>query len=106
MTDNTENLIKEIKEIATNIIEKDITTVRGFSERQVEAIAKQAELIKIGVISGDIDEDLLDFFLEGLEAMVQNFINTLKGLLLVTLEKLWNSIITILYSAIGINIED
>ncbi|WAC03216.1 hypothetical protein N7U66_06455 [Lacinutrix neustonica] len=53
---------------------------------------------------GDIDEDLLDFFLEGLEAMVQNFIHTLKGLLLVTLEKLWNSIITILYSAIGIEV--
>lgn len=105
MTDNTKNLIQEIKAIATSIIEKDITTVRGFSERQVEAIAKQTELIQIGVLSGDIDEDLLDFFLEGLEAMVQNFINTLKGLLLVTLEKLWNSIIILLYEAIGIEIE-
>ncbi|WP_044403792.1 hypothetical protein [Lacinutrix sp. Hel_I_90] len=105
MTDNTRNLIQEIKAIATSIIEKDITTVRGFSERQIEAIAKQTELIQIGVLSGDIDEDLLDFFLEGLEAMVQNFINTLKGLLLVTLEKLWNSIIVLLYEAIGIDIE-
>lgn len=105
MTDNTTNLITEIKTIASSIIEKDITTVRGFSERQLEAIAKQTELIQLGALSGDIDDDLLDFFLGGLDAMLQNFINTLKGLLLVTLEKLWNAIIVVLYKAIGLDIE-
>jgi len=76
MTEDTGNLIEEIKDLATTIIKKDIDTVRGFSGRQVEAISKQTELIKIGYATGDIDDELLDFFLEGLEAMVHNFINT------------------------------
>jgi len=105
MTEDTGNLIEEIKDLATTIIKKDINTVRGFSGRQVEAIARQTELIKIGHAAGEIDNELLIFFLEGLEAMVHNFINTLKGILLVTLEKLWNGIIQVLYKAIGLSFE-
>ena len=102
MADNDTNIINEIKDIASGILEKDISTVRGFSERQVEAIAKQTVIIQEGIANGDIDEDLREFFLDGLEAMALNFVNTLKGILMVTLEKLWNALVNFLYKAVGV----
>ncbi|WP_410004299.1 hypothetical protein [Aequorivita nionensis] len=102
MADDVTTIITDIKNIASDILEKDVSVVRGFSERQVEAIAKQTVLIQKGVESGDIDEDLREFFLDGLEAMALNFVNTLKGILMVTLEKLWNALVNFLYKAVGI----
>lgn len=102
MADNVTNIINEIKDIASGILEKDISAVRGFSERQVEAIAKQTVIIQEGIANGDIDEDLREFFLDGLEAMALNFVNTLKGILMVTLEKLWNALVNFLYKAVGV----
>ena len=101
MDTDVATIISEIKTIASGILEKDVSTVRGFSERQVEAIAKQTVIIQKGVANGDIDEDLREFFLDGLEAMALNFVNTLKGILMVTLEKLWNAIVGFLYKAVG-----
>ena len=100
MDENVLEIINNIKEVATNILEKDISTVRGFSERQVEAIAKQTIIIQKGVLNGDIDDDLKEFFLDGLEAMALNFVNTLKGILSVTIEKVWNAIVDTLWNAI------
>lgn len=102
MAENVANIITEIKDIASGILEKDISTVRGFSERQVEAIAQQTVIIQKGIANGDIDEDLREFFLDGLEAMALNFVNTLKGIMMVTIEKLWNALMKFLYKAVGV----
>ncbi len=102
MPESVATIITDIKDIAAGGLEKDISTIRGFSERQVEALAKQTVLIQKGVESGDIDEDLRGFFLDGLEAMALNFVNTLKGILRVTLEKLWNALVKFLYKAVGV----
>ena len=102
MPESVTTIITEIKDIASGILAKDISTIRGFSERQVEAIAIQTVLIQKGVESGDIDEDLREVFLNGLEAMALNFVNTLKGILMVTLEKLWNALVKFLYKAVGV----
>jgi len=95
------SIIKDIKDISTTILKKDITIVKGFSERQVEAIAKQTVIITEGVASGDIDEELKKFFFDGLKAMAENFVNTLKGILSVTLEKLYNALVDKLWSIVG-----
>ena len=100
MDKNLQELISEIREVASNILQKDIATVRGFSERQVEAIARQTIIIQQGVLLGEIDDDLKEFFLDGLEAMALNFVNTLKGILSITIEKVWNAIIDVLWKAI------
>ena len=100
MEENVLNIINEIKDVASNIIEKDISTVRGFSERQIEAIAKQTLIIQKGIINGDIDDELKEFFFDGLEAMALNFVNTLKGILSVTIEKIWNAIVDTLWNII------
>lgn len=102
MADNIVTIITDLKNITSEILGKDITQVRGFSERQLEAIALQTAVIQQGIASGDIDEELREFFLEGLEAMARNFVNTLKGIMMVTLEKLWNALVSYLYKAVGI----
>ncbi|AUC80951.1 hypothetical protein [Lacinutrix sp. Bg11-31] len=102
MNTKTANLIDSIKDAASTILEKDIALVKGFSERQIEAISKQTLIIKAGIATGEIEDDLIAFFLDGLKHMVTNFINTLKGILKVVLEKVWNGIIAVLYEAIGI----
>lgn len=100
MAIDIEQLVTDIKAAASQVINQDVSVVRGFSERQVRALAKQAELIAAGVVSGDIDEDLRDFFLDSLEDMALNFAKTLRGLLMVTIEKVWNAVVNVLWGAI------
>ena len=101
MTLDVNQLIGDIENAASQIINQDVTVLRGFSERQVKALAKHADLIAAGIISGDIDEDLRDFFLDSLEDMALNFVKTLRGLLMVTIEKIWNAIVGVIWVAIG-----
>lgn len=96
-----QQLISDIKDAASAILKKDVSAIRGFQERQVEALAKQAQMIVSGVIKGDIDDDLRKFFIDNLEVMALNFVNTLKGLLLVTIEKVWNAVVNALLDAIS-----
>jgi hypothetical protein len=101
MTLNIEQLMNAMKQAATQVINQDVTVLRGFSDRQLKALAKHADLIAAGIISGDIDDDLSDFFLDSLEDMALNFAKTLRGLLMVTIEKVWNAIVGVLWNAIG-----
>ena len=100
MAIDVDQLVEDIKTAASEIINQDVALLRGFSERQVKALALQADLIASGLISGDIDEDLRDFFLDSLEDMAMNFAKTLRGLLMVTIEKVWNAVVGVLWSAI------
>ena len=108
MSIDIEQLLTDMKNAASQVIDQDVTALRGFSERQLKALAKQTELIAKGIASGDIDKELRDFFLDSLEDMTLNFAKTLRGLLMVTIEKVWNAIIGVLWGAIstatGINI--
>ncbi|WP_444995225.1 hypothetical protein [Aliikangiella sp. IMCC44359] len=101
MTIDVNQLIQDIKQAASGVINQDITVLQGFSERQVKALAKQSELIAKGIITGDIDEDLREFFLNSLEEMARNFAKTLQGLVVVTIEKVWNAVVSVLWGAIN-----
>ena len=101
MSIDINQLMVDMKEAASQVINQDVTELRGFSERQLKALAKQAELISKGVVTRDIDEDLRDFFLDSLEDMALNFAKTLRGLLMVTIEKVWNALVGILWGAIS-----
>lgn len=105
---NVDQLVSDMKDAATRILDKDVTTLRGFSERQIKAIAIQAQFVAQGIASGQITNETDDFFLDGLEDMAQNFARTLRGLWIVTIEKVWNAIVSVLWKAIdaatGLNI--
>ena len=93
-------LVNDMKNAASQVLKKDVTTLRGFSERQMEAIAQQAAFVGAGIASGDITEATRDFFLDSLEDMALNFIKTLRGLIMVTIERLWNAIVGVIWKAI------
>ena len=57
-------------------------------------------LVAQGIASGQITEETRDFFLDSLEEMTRNFTNTLRGLMMVTIEKVWNAVIGVLWKAI------
>jgi hypothetical protein len=94
-------LIADIKSAATDVLKADVATFRGFSDRQVKAIAQQAELVATGVASGQITAETRDFFLDSLEDMALNFAKTLRGLLMVTIEKVWNAVVSVIWKAIS-----
>jgi hypothetical protein len=101
MSIDINQLVADMKDAASQVISQDVSVLRGFSERQLKALAKQAELIAKGIVSKDIDDDLRDFFLDSLEDMALNFAKTLRGLLMVTIEKVWNAIVGVLWGAIS-----
>ncbi|MBA5628778.1 hypothetical protein [Moheibacter lacus] len=101
MTLELSNLLAEIKTATSDILDKDLSKVRGFSKRQLKAIGVQTLLIKEGVDSGEISGELQTFFEESLKNMVTNFVNTLKGITAVILEKVWNAVVEILWKTIG-----
>lgn len=98
---DVDQLVVDIKSAATQIINKDIATVKGFSDRQVKAISQQAALVAGGIVTGQITDETREFFLEGIEKMTQNFLDTLQGLVWVTIEKLWNAVVGVVWGAIN-----
>lgn len=94
-------LIGEIVQAAGAQLGKDVTTLTGFSREQVEGLARQAQLIAAAFASGHLSEADRDFFLDDLKQTTQDFANTLAGLAIVDIEKVWNTTVTILWSAIG-----
>ena len=94
-------LIEEMQIAASDVLNKDVTSLRGFSQRQLKAIAQQAEIVATGIATGGITEETREFFLDGLEDMVLSFVNTLRGLLTITIEKVWNAVVGVLWKAIS-----
>ena len=93
-------LISGMKDAASQVLGTDITTLRGFSDGQIKAIALQARLVASGIANGEITEETREFFLDGLEDMALNFVKTLRGLLMVTVEKVWNAVVGVIWKTI------
>lgn len=101
MTIDINQLTSDIKFTLSEILHKDITTVGGFSNRQLNGIANQTSLIASGIASGEITDATRDFFLDQLVVLAHNFVKTLVGLVIATIERLWNKLVSILWSAIS-----
>jgi len=95
-----DQLVNDMKAAATSVLNKDVTVMRGFSERQIKAIAQQTQLVASGIASKQITEETREFFLDSLEDMALNFAKTLRGLLMVTIEKVWNAVVGVIWKAI------
>ncbi|MCO1335143.1 hypothetical protein MO867_12455 [Microbulbifer sp. OS29] len=100
MSIDTDQLIANIKDAASSVISHDIAGIRGFSDRQLSALALQAKLISQAILSGEISGELRDYFLDSLEDMARNFANTLRGLMTVTIEKIWNAVVGVIWGTI------
>jgi len=97
-----DSILDSLKSTASKIVKTDITNIRGFSERQVRMLAQHARWIAEAEAKGEFAKDpkLRDWFLTGLEDMTKSFVMTLRGLLRVTIEKLWNALVDALWKVI------
>ncbi|PQA58258.1 hypothetical protein [Siphonobacter curvatus] len=93
-------LMKDISTAVSAVLGKDVTTIQGFRDRQLKAIAQQSALITAGIATGEITEETREFFLDSLQDMVLNFLKTLQGVAQVTIEKAWNAAVTVIWDAI------
>jgi len=95
-------IVAEVREAISGIVRKDATTIHGFSERQLNMLARQATLIARAEVEGEFrrNPELREDFLANLSAMARNFAKALQGLAMVTVEKIWNAMVDILWKAI------
>ncbi|WP_336751766.1 hypothetical protein [Aeromonas hydrophila] len=101
MAMDLDQLIDDMKAAASGILNADVSIFRGFSERQLNAIAQQTVLVATGIATKQITKETEQFFLDSLEDMVLSFAKTLRGLLMVTIEKVWNAIVSVIWNAIS-----
>lgn len=94
-------LVLDMKAAASGVLNADVSIFRGFSDRQVEAIAKQSEFVAVGISTGQITPETKDFFLDSIEDMTLSFVKTLRGLIMVTVEKVWNAVVGVIWKAIA-----
>jgi hypothetical protein len=98
---DADQLLANLKTVASGVIQQDVTTIAGYSERQLAAMAQQAKWIAAATLTGELSSEMRDFFLGQLQDSAINFANTLKGLVIVTVEKVWNALVGALWGAIG-----
>ncbi|MFZ6658038.1 hypothetical protein [Undibacterium sp. TJN19] len=96
-----DQLVNDMKTAASGVLQADVSTLRGFTQQQLQAIAQQAELVSTGILTKQITAETQQFFLDGLEDMALSFAKTLRGLLMVTIEKVWNAVVGVLWGAIS-----
>jgi hypothetical protein len=94
-------LVGAIIGAATDRLGKDITTLEGFAEDQVAGLARQAQLIAGATAAGHLSDSDLDADLNQLKGITQDFANTLAGLAVLEIEKVWNAAVDALWKAIG-----
>lgn len=97
------SLIDTIRAAANDILQRDVTELSGFSQSQLTLLAQQAQAISEMQLAGVFDgnDELRDHFVQQLETMARNFVRVLQGVAAVTAEKLVNTVVTALWSAIG-----
>ncbi len=98
---DTNALVVSMQKAASGVLGKDVSTLRGFAQSQLQAIAQQSALVAAGVLDGSITPDLRDYFLDSLEEMARSFANTLAGLMTVVIEQVWNALVKTIWDAIG-----
>lgn len=97
-----EDLMRDISAAASAVVGKDISTITGFAKSQEIKLAKFAIWIAEAEVAGEFKNipGLRDEFLQSLQDMILDFVNTLRGLAMVTVEKIWNAIVGVVWKAL------
>lgn len=100
MAIDVNQLETDILGAASGVLDKDVSTLEGFAQRQVKALAQQAALVEAGIATKQITEETREFFLKSLQDMARNFAKALVGLVEVMIEKVWNAVVSVIWKAI------
>lgn len=101
MSLDTAQLLLDLKNAASTSLQADVTTFQGFAQRQLQGIADQTKLVADGIVTGEITEATRDFFLQGIKDLTINFAKTLVGLAAVSIEKVWNAMVNVVWSTLS-----
>lgn len=93
-------LIADIEKAAADILKRDLKSIQGFSETQLRDIAAFSATLAAGLVTGEISERAHKFFVKALKEMTEDFVNVLRGLAVLAIEKLINAIIDVAVKAI------
>jgi len=97
---DVEKLINDSIAAATNAAKADITRTSGFARSQFQAIAENAASIAADRLAGRLTAEEADLLMSRIPQLVQLTINTLEGLTLITIEKVWNAVAATLQDAV------
>ena len=99
---NVGDLIPAIVAAASGVIHKDVTAITGFSAdqaRRIETLSiTLANLIAAGAFQGDPQSQADHLGI--LEDLIKNFARTLKGLTVITVEKVINAVVKTVWDAL------
>ena len=96
-----DELLRALRTAARAVLDADLAALRGFARAQLDALAQQALYIGAGVADGSIDEPMRRYFLDALREMTRSFVNTLLGLAEIAAERLYNTLLEVLWRAVG-----
>ncbi len=101
MSLDTAQLLLDMQNAASTTLQADVSTYEGFAQRQLQGIADQTKQVAAGILTGEITEATRDFFLQDIKDLTLNFVKTLQGLAQVTVEKVWNAMVNVVWAAIS-----
>lgn len=97
---SVDGLVQDMATAMSDILEKDVTLLRGYAKAKAKKVARFTKLIAEGYADGEIDEAELEEELDELDSMIDRFVRNIKALARVTVEKLILAVTTTLYGAI------
>jgi hypothetical protein len=99
---NPGELVSAMQSAATAIVGKDISTVEGFAKDQLLRIEKLSIRLGEMIIAGEFDGDPdgQKDYLGIVQDLITNFTKTLQGLAIITIEKVWNALVNVVWTAL------
>lgn len=94
-------IVEDMLAALSGVLKEDIKNHVDFAERQSKALAMQAAWIAQETANRDLSDDDRDWFLKDLARQSENFAHTLAALTVLTVEKAWNAIVDVLWTAIN-----
>jgi hypothetical protein len=100
---NVEDIVASAVAAVTPIIKKDGANISQFAKSQLKLMRDQAIMISEGVLAGEFEgprKKLLKHHLKMLALIGENFLAALAGISLVTVEKVWNTLVDVVWGAL------
>jgi hypothetical protein len=97
-----DQFLKSIATAASGVLGKDVTTISGFAESQWKQLATYSIWVGEAILEGDFtgDDALRENFLQSIQDMAHNLVETLMGLAILTVEKTWNAIVNVIWTTL------
>ena len=95
-------LVSSMLTAADGVLKKDVSKIAGFSKNQLLRIEKLAIDLAEMIAEGEFDDDPQgqETYLGILQDLITNFTKTLVGLNKITIEKMWNAIVKVIWNAL------